>query len=79
MRSAVIGRLLGDRWRIGQRLGVGGYGAVYYATDEKLNRHAAVKILEFVPDERETNIAPQRFLQEALATAALRHLNVVQI
>lgn len=56
-------------------LGRGGIGVVYRATDHKLKRTVALKIIrqQASPDERE------RLQREAEALAALRHPGVVQI
>ncbi len=58
-------------------LGRGGVGVVYRATDQRLHRAVAVKMLLAgpcaTPDELE------RFLREAKAVARLQHPNVVQL
>jgi Tol biopolymer transport system component len=58
-------------------IGAGGMGEVYRATDTRLRRDVAIKILpqSFVEDAGRL----ARFEQEARATAALRHPNVVTI
>jgi serine/threonine protein kinase len=58
-------------------LGAGGMGEVYRATDTRLRRAVALKILPqaFVSDRSRA----ARFEQEARATAALRHPNVLTI
>src|SRR6516225_2368796 len=64
-------------YRIVSKLGEGGMGAVYRATDTKLNRDVAIKVL---PDAFATDpdrIA--RFIREAQALAALNHPNIAQI
>ena len=38
-----IGQLLNNRYRIDKQLGAGGFGAVYYAWDARLNAPCAVK------------------------------------
>jgi len=72
----VIGTRLAH-YEITAHLGSGGMGDVYQATDTKLGRHVAIKLLPatFASDpERLT-----RFRREAQALAALNHLNIAQI
>ena len=64
-------------YEITAHLGSGGMGEVYQATDTKLGRSVAIKLLPatFASDpERLT-----RFRREAQALAALNHLNIAQI
>ena len=71
-----IGTRLGVYELLGP-LGSGGMGDVYQATDTKLGRNVAIKLLPaaFASDfERLT-----RFRREAQALAALNHLNIAQI
>lgn len=58
-------------------LGAGGMGEVYRATDSRLHREVAVKILPaaFAGDRDRL----RRFEQEALATAALNHPNILAV
>ncbi|MDQ3660138.1 MAG: protein kinase [Actinomycetota bacterium] len=69
-------RLL-DRYRLEQRLAAGGMGTVYEATDERLNRRVAVKLLkeELVDDPRFV----ERFRREARAVAGLSHPNIASV
>ncbi len=71
------GQTLGGRYRLGARLGQGGMGTVYEATQEDLGRRVAVKVL----DERlaEDHAQIERFRREALAAAALGHPNIVAV
>ena len=46
--------LLGDRYRLGERLAGGGMGSVYRAVDESLGRPVAVKVLRRELAEGET-------------------------
>ncbi|WP_237067048.1 serine/threonine-protein kinase [Microbulbifer guangxiensis] len=64
------------RYRVTARLGAGGMGVVYLATDERLHRQVAVKCLQENPTSAN---APQRIRQEALLLAQLNHPNIVQI
>src|ERR1051325_1529788 len=64
-------------YRITSKLGAGGMGAVYRATDTKLNRDVAVKIL---PDAfAQDSARMQRFEREAQVLATLNHPNIAQI
>ena len=58
-------------------IGAGGMGEVYRATDTRLHRTIAIKILppEKVPDAERK----QRFLQEARTASALSHPNIVTL
>ncbi len=64
-------------YRIEGPIGFGGMGEVYRATDTKLNRQVALKILptQFVHDPAFV----RRFRNEALAAATLNHPNVATI
>lgn len=58
-------------------IGAGGMGEAYKARDTRLGREVAVKILpaEFAEDPERL----RRFAQEARATAALDHLNILAV
>ena len=66
-------RLILDRYRMERRLGAGGFGVVWLAWDEKLEREVAVKV---IPRERE---AGERVEREARAAARLNHPGIVAI
>ncbi len=67
------GRVL-SHYRVEARLGSGGMGVVYRATDLKLGRAVAIKLLsrQFATSEN----AKARFLREARAASALDHPNI---
>ncbi|MFH9425613.1 serine/threonine-protein kinase [Streptomyces sp. NPDC017529] len=79
------GRLLAGRYRLGERLGHGGMGTVWRATDELLGRQVAVKKLHL--DDGRDGPAPtvgpeaadrrERTMREARAVARIRHPNVI--
>ncbi|MBL8154742.1 MAG: protein kinase [Anaerolineae bacterium] len=74
----LIGRKLGD-YIIVDILGQGGMARVYRGLDKKLNRYAAVKVIDaaaFREDEAEYR---KRFQNEARAIARLTHPNIVMI
>ncbi|KOV89689.1 serine/threonine protein kinase [Nocardia sp. NRRL S-836] len=62
------------RFRRVRQLGSGGFGTVWLAVDEQLDRTVAVK-LAHAPD----NDTEQRMLREARALAAVRHPNCVRV
>jgi hypothetical protein len=66
------GLVLG-RYRLGRRLGAGGFGAVHEAVDEMLDRWVAVKV---IPSDGST---PVRARREAVAAARLEHPGIVAI
>ena len=64
-------------YRITEKIGEGGMGAVYKAVDTHLDRPVAIKVL---PPDRVADLERrQRFVQEAKAASALRHPNIVVI
>src|SRR3974390_2385870 len=66
-----------DGYEILGPLGAGGMGEVYRARDTTLKRHVAIKVLpEYWSRDPERL---RRFEQEAQATAALNHPNIVSI
>lgn len=66
-----------DHYSLLNAIGVGGFGVVFRAVDEKLQRLVAVKML--TPHSESTASPCRRFLQEARSAAAVNHENVVRI
>src|ERR1700720_2324813 len=75
-RLILVGRTLAH-YRINSAIGAGGMGEVYRATDMKLGRDVALKILP--PDVAGDPERLARFHREARAVAALNHPNVVTL
>ncbi len=72
----MVGKTLGT-YRILEKLGVGGQGTVYKATDGKLGRTVVVKILPPELTAREANL--KRFEREARLASSLDHPNICTI
>ncbi|MCC6317402.1 MAG: protein kinase [Gemmatimonadaceae bacterium] len=68
---------LGDAYDVGIEIGRGGMGVVYRATDRKLRRQVAIKVLP--PELAYRDDVRQRFLREAQTAAQLSHPNIVPI
>jgi non-specific serine/threonine protein kinase len=66
-----------SHYKILEKLGEGGMGVVYKAQDTRLDRFVAIKFLPSQHSASEDNKA--RFLQEAKATAALNHPNILSV
>ncbi|MGB7604042.1 MAG: Stk1 family PASTA domain-containing Ser/Thr kinase [Lutisporaceae bacterium] len=73
----MIGKVLGNRYEIIEKIGGGGMALVYKAKCRLLNRFVAVKILraEFTEDEEFV----KKFKRESQAAASLSHPNIVGI
>jgi serine/threonine-protein kinase len=76
-RDQLIGRVIHNRYRLEQRLGVGGMGAVYKAKHLFLDRVAAIKIIQ--PEQRSQEHFRAWFLREARAVNMINHAHVVEI
>src|SRR3989441_2990421 len=72
----MIGQNLGN-YKIIQKIGAGGQGTVYKATDQKLGRTVVVKVVPAELTVKETNL--KRFEREARLASALDHPNICTI
>ena len=73
----MIGKVLGNRYEIVEKIGGGGMSVVYKAKCRVLNRYVAIKILrnELISDSDFVD----KFKQESLSAASLNHPNIVNI
>jgi beta-lactam-binding protein with PASTA domain/serine/threonine protein kinase len=71
------GRVLDNRYLIGSRIARGGMATVYEATDLRLDRTVAVKVMH--PGLGDDDEFAARFVSEARAAAKLSHPNVVAV
>ena len=71
------GDTVGDRYRLDERIAAGGMGTVFAATDEKLQRAVALKVLRdsLADDARFV----ERFRREARSAASLSHPNIAGV
>ena len=75
--QALVGRVIAERYRLTALLGAGGMGEVYEATDERLERKVAVKVIR-----GSLGVGAQalgRFVREARAAAQLHHRSIVVV
>ncbi|MDX6363649.1 MAG: eukaryotic-like serine/threonine-protein kinase, partial [Streptomyces sp.] len=74
-------RVIAGRYRLEARIGRGGMGVVWRATDQLLGRQVAVK--ELVLDDSlsagEAMMQRDRTLREARAVAQLRHAHIIVV
>ncbi len=73
----MIGKILGNRYEVLEKIGEGGMAKVYKAKCHLLNRYVAVKVLkdEFSNDEEFV----KKFRRESQAAASLTHPNILNI
>lgn len=73
----MIGKMLGNRYEIIEKIGGGGMSIVYKAKCRVLNRYVAIKVLRDELTSDPEFIA--KFKQESLSAASLAHPNIVNI
>ncbi|MFP7760281.1 Stk1 family PASTA domain-containing Ser/Thr kinase [Marisediminicola sp. LYQ85] len=73
----MIGRLVDGRYQVRSRIARGGMATVYLATDLRLERRVAIKVMHgHLADDSQYRA---RFIQEARSAARLAHPNVVNV
>jgi serine/threonine-protein kinase len=73
----MIGRLIDGRYQVRSRIARGGMATVYLATDLRLERRVAIKVMHgHLADD---STFKSRFVQEARSAARLAHPNVVNV
>jgi eukaryotic-like serine/threonine-protein kinase len=70
-------RVLGGRYRLGEHIGIGGYGVVFAAFDLRLGKRVAVKVLS--PAVVQDPEIVRRFEREAIAAGRVRHECIVDV
>lgn len=74
--SALVGKILANRYRVDQFLGRGGMAEVYKVWDIKRMAYLAMKVLH--QDMAEDRVFLRRFTREAQTLAKLEHPNIVR-
>src|SRR6476660_8741296 len=69
--------VIGDRYELGDSIGRGGMATIFRATDLRMDRLVAVKVLREVYSNDPKFVT--RFQREARAASALQHPNIVQV
>jgi serine/threonine-protein kinase len=75
--DGLVGQTLDGRYRVLSRIARGGMATVYEATDSRLDRTVAIKVMH--PGLAEDSAFVERFRREARAAARLSHPNVVAV
>jgi serine/threonine protein kinase len=73
----MIGSVVGQRYRIVSRIGVGGMGAVYRAEHTMMRRDLAIKVL--LPELGGKEEFARRFEREAESASRLTHPNIISV
>jgi len=72
-----IGQVVGERYRIVNRIGLGGMGAVYRAEHTMMRRDLAIKVL--LPELSGKEEFARRFEREAESASRLDHPNIITV
>ena len=78
LADALEGKVIDGRYRLDQRIGHGGFGAVFRATDLTQNAPVALKVFRPQAGNASTE-AQERFRQEAQSSQRVSHKNAVVV
>ena len=73
----LLGSFIADKYRILEKIGEGGMGTVFLASQEPIDRQVAVKVLHH--SLTSDDVAVRRFEREARVISRMRHPNTVTI
>ncbi|MDT0346547.1 Stk1 family PASTA domain-containing Ser/Thr kinase [Streptomyces litchfieldiae] len=77
LQDPLIGHVLDGRYRVDERIAVGGMATVYRALDTRLDRVLALKVMH--PSLAGDRAFVERFIREAKSVARLDHPNIVGV
>ena len=72
-----VGRVIGERYRLDGRIGMGGMGAVYRAEHTLMKKTVAIKLLH--GELGQVDEAVRRFEREAQSQSRLSHPNIIAV
>lgn len=75
--NAMVGKILDNRYKVLEVVGIGGMAVVLKAEDTVMNRIVAIKVLN--DEYNKDQAAVRRFVNESKAVAMLSHPNIVNI
>lgn len=75
--DSLVGHVLGERYRVDSLIARGGMATVYLATDRRLDRVVALKVMH--PELARHEEFVSRFIREAKTAARLTHPNIVAV
>jgi serine/threonine protein kinase len=78
LAEALPGKILDDKYRLDSKIGSGGFGAVYKATQLALNRPIAIKVFRPTEDNASAENL-ERFLLEGVSACKVSHPNAVTV
>jgi CheY-like chemotaxis protein len=78
LAEALPGTVLDGKYRLEEKIGTGGFGAVFRGTHLGLDLPVAIKVFRPLPGN-DTADALERFRQEGVAASRIKHPNVVEI
>lgn len=77
MAQSPVPSLINNRYEVGDTIGRGGMATVYVATDQRLGRKVAIKVLK--PELARDESFQERFQREAEAVAGLNHHTITSV
>jgi serine/threonine protein kinase len=78
LAEALPGTILDEKYRIDEKIGAGGFGAVYRGTHLAMKRAIAIKVFKPMPGNDSAE-GLQRFQLEAVSAARVNHPNAVAV
>ncbi|NKE10512.1 MULTISPECIES: Stk1 family PASTA domain-containing Ser/Thr kinase [Kocuria] len=77
MAQSPVPSVINNRYEVGETIGRGGMATVYVATDQRLGRKVAIKVLK--PELARDESFQERFQREAEAVAGLNHHTITSV